>query len=58
MAEQDVCLHLDSIGEVTKEDLLQKSKVRFSYSEAAVRCKIYPVVDGDWNKHFSCVVLM
>uniref|UniRef100_A0AAX7VR10 Ubiquitin carboxyl-terminal hydrolase n=1 Tax=Astatotilapia calliptera TaxID=8154 RepID=A0AAX7VR10_ASTCA len=26
MAEQDVCLHLDSIGEVTKEDLLQKSK--------------------------------
>uniref|UniRef100_A0AAX7SK16 Ubiquitin carboxyl-terminal hydrolase n=1 Tax=Astatotilapia calliptera TaxID=8154 RepID=A0AAX7SK16_ASTCA len=33
MAEQDVCLHLDSIGEVTKEDLLQKSKVRFSYSE-------------------------
>uniref|UniRef100_A0AAX7T407 Ubiquitin carboxyl-terminal hydrolase n=1 Tax=Astatotilapia calliptera TaxID=8154 RepID=A0AAX7T407_ASTCA len=28
MAEQDVCLHLDSIGEVTKEDLLQKSKVK------------------------------
>uniref|UniRef100_A0A3Q1FMD4 Ubiquitin carboxyl-terminal hydrolase n=1 Tax=Acanthochromis polyacanthus TaxID=80966 RepID=A0A3Q1FMD4_9TELE len=26
MAEQDVCPHLDSIGEVTKEDLLQKSK--------------------------------
>uniref|UniRef100_A0A669EFJ7 Ubiquitin carboxyl-terminal hydrolase n=1 Tax=Oreochromis niloticus TaxID=8128 RepID=A0A669EFJ7_ORENI len=33
MAEQDVCPHLDSIGEVTKEDLLQKSKVGFSYSE-------------------------
>uniref|UniRef100_M3ZUK7 Ubiquitin carboxyl-terminal hydrolase n=1 Tax=Xiphophorus maculatus TaxID=8083 RepID=M3ZUK7_XIPMA len=26
MAEPDVCPHLDSIGEVTKEDLLQKSK--------------------------------
>ncbi|XP_051268467.1 ubiquitin carboxyl-terminal hydrolase 20 isoform X1 [Dicentrarchus labrax] len=26
MAEQDLCPHLDSIGEVTKEDLLQKSK--------------------------------
>uniref|UniRef100_A0A3P9B391 Ubiquitin carboxyl-terminal hydrolase n=1 Tax=Maylandia zebra TaxID=106582 RepID=A0A3P9B391_9CICH len=31
MAEQDVCLHLDSIGEVTKEDLLQKSKEILSY---------------------------
>lgn len=29
MAEQDICPHLDSIGEVTKEDLLQKSKVGF-----------------------------
>lgn len=28
MAEQEICPHLDSIGEVTKEDLLQKSKVR------------------------------
>uniref|UniRef100_A0A665TDB2 Ubiquitin carboxyl-terminal hydrolase n=1 Tax=Echeneis naucrates TaxID=173247 RepID=A0A665TDB2_ECHNA len=27
MAEQDICPHLDSIGQVTKEDLLQKSKV-------------------------------
>uniref|UniRef100_A0A4W6BP36 Ubiquitin carboxyl-terminal hydrolase n=1 Tax=Lates calcarifer TaxID=8187 RepID=A0A4W6BP36_LATCA len=27
MAEQDICPHLDSIGEITKEDLLQKSKV-------------------------------
>ncbi|KAF7655235.1 hypothetical protein LDENG_00058900 [Lucifuga dentata] len=26
MADQDICPHLDSIGEVTKEDLLQKSK--------------------------------
>uniref|UniRef100_A0A668AXK7 Ubiquitin carboxyl-terminal hydrolase n=1 Tax=Myripristis murdjan TaxID=586833 RepID=A0A668AXK7_9TELE len=26
MAEQDICPHLDSIGEVTKEELLQKSK--------------------------------
>ncbi|XP_032395943.1 ubiquitin carboxyl-terminal hydrolase 20 isoform X1 [Etheostoma spectabile] len=26
MAEQELCPHLDSIGEVTKEDLLQKSK--------------------------------
>ncbi|KAG7238586.1 hypothetical protein INR49_030660 [Caranx melampygus] len=26
MAEQDICPHLDSIGQVTKEDLLQKSK--------------------------------
>ncbi|XP_075869946.1 ubiquitin carboxyl-terminal hydrolase 20 isoform X2 [Nelusetta ayraudi] len=26
MAEQDACPHLDSTGEVTKEDLLQKSK--------------------------------
>uniref|UniRef100_A0A7N8XRA1 Ubiquitin carboxyl-terminal hydrolase n=1 Tax=Mastacembelus armatus TaxID=205130 RepID=A0A7N8XRA1_9TELE len=26
MAEQDICPHLDCIGEVTKEDLLQKSK--------------------------------
>ncbi|KAM7368784.1 hypothetical protein PAMP_013091 [Pampus punctatissimus] len=26
MAEQDICPHLDTIGEVTKEDLLQKSK--------------------------------
>uniref|UniRef100_A0A3Q2EAE3 Ubiquitin carboxyl-terminal hydrolase n=1 Tax=Cyprinodon variegatus TaxID=28743 RepID=A0A3Q2EAE3_CYPVA len=26
MAEQEVCPHLESIGEVTKEDLLQKSK--------------------------------
>ncbi|XP_034047432.1 ubiquitin carboxyl-terminal hydrolase 20 [Thalassophryne amazonica] len=26
MAEQDICPHLDSIGEVTKEDLLHKSK--------------------------------
>uniref|UniRef100_A0A3P9JHV5 Ubiquitin carboxyl-terminal hydrolase n=1 Tax=Oryzias latipes TaxID=8090 RepID=A0A3P9JHV5_ORYLA len=26
MAEQDVCPHLDSIGEVTKDDLLKKSK--------------------------------
>uniref|UniRef100_A0A8C6NPA1 Ubiquitin carboxyl-terminal hydrolase n=1 Tax=Nothobranchius furzeri TaxID=105023 RepID=A0A8C6NPA1_NOTFU len=26
MAEQDVCPHMDSIGEVTKEDLIQKSK--------------------------------
>ncbi|XP_053266962.1 ubiquitin carboxyl-terminal hydrolase 20 isoform X1 [Pleuronectes platessa] len=26
MAEQDICPHLDSIGEVTKDDLLQKSK--------------------------------
>uniref|UniRef100_A0A672HZN5 Ubiquitin carboxyl-terminal hydrolase n=1 Tax=Salarias fasciatus TaxID=181472 RepID=A0A672HZN5_SALFA len=26
MAEQDACPHLDSIGEVTKEDLIQKSK--------------------------------
>uniref|UniRef100_A0A3Q3GMQ0 Ubiquitin carboxyl-terminal hydrolase n=1 Tax=Labrus bergylta TaxID=56723 RepID=A0A3Q3GMQ0_9LABR len=26
MAEQEMCPHLDSIGEVTKEDLLQKSK--------------------------------
>lgn len=24
----DVCPHLDSIGEVTKEELLQKSKVK------------------------------
>lgn len=30
MAEQDLCPHLDSIGEVTKEDLLQKSKVGFN----------------------------
>lgn len=30
MAE-DICPHLDSIGEVTKEDLLQKSKVGFSF---------------------------
>lgn len=29
MAEQDICPHLDSIGDVTKEDLLQKSKVGF-----------------------------
>lgn len=29
MAEQDACPHLDSTGEVTKEDLLQKSKVGF-----------------------------
>lgn len=29
MAEQDACPHLDSTGEVTKEDLLQKSKVCF-----------------------------
>lgn len=29
MAEQDICPHLDSIGEVTKDDLLQKSKVGF-----------------------------
>lgn len=29
MAEQDICPHLDSTGEVTKEDLLQKSKVGF-----------------------------
>lgn len=29
MAEQELCPHLDSIGEVTKEDLLQKSKVGF-----------------------------
>uniref|UniRef100_A0A8C6LA41 Ubiquitin carboxyl-terminal hydrolase n=1 Tax=Nothobranchius furzeri TaxID=105023 RepID=A0A8C6LA41_NOTFU len=28
MAEQDVCPHMDSIGEVTKEDLIQKSKMR------------------------------
>lgn len=27
MAEQDICPHLDTIGEVTKEDLLQKAKV-------------------------------
>uniref|UniRef100_A0A7N6A1V7 Ubiquitin carboxyl-terminal hydrolase n=1 Tax=Anabas testudineus TaxID=64144 RepID=A0A7N6A1V7_ANATE len=26
MAEQDICPHLDSIGEVTKDDLLQKAK--------------------------------
>ncbi|KAM4634730.1 ubiquitin carboxyl-terminal hydrolase 20 isoform 3-T4 [Polymixia lowei] len=26
MAEQDICPHLDSIGKVTKEELLQKSK--------------------------------
>uniref|UniRef100_A0A673B2E9 Ubiquitin carboxyl-terminal hydrolase n=1 Tax=Sphaeramia orbicularis TaxID=375764 RepID=A0A673B2E9_9TELE len=26
MADQDICPHLDSIGEVTKEDLLHKSK--------------------------------
>ncbi|XP_044189495.1 ubiquitin carboxyl-terminal hydrolase 20 isoform X1 [Thunnus albacares] len=26
MTEQDICPHLDTIGEVTKEDLLQKSK--------------------------------
>uniref|UniRef100_A0A3Q3VTD3 Ubiquitin carboxyl-terminal hydrolase n=1 Tax=Mola mola TaxID=94237 RepID=A0A3Q3VTD3_MOLML len=26
MAEQDICPHLDTIGEVTKEDLLQKAK--------------------------------
>lgn len=32
MAEQDICPHLDSIGEVTKEDLLQKSKVGFHSS--------------------------
>jgi len=29
MAEQELCPHLDSIGEVTKEDLLHKSKVGF-----------------------------
>ena len=29
MADQDICPHLDSIGEVTKEELLQKSKVGF-----------------------------
>lgn len=29
MAEQDTCPHLDSIGEVTKDDLLQKAKVGF-----------------------------
>uniref|UniRef100_A0A7N6C074 Ubiquitin carboxyl-terminal hydrolase n=1 Tax=Anabas testudineus TaxID=64144 RepID=A0A7N6C074_ANATE len=29
MAEQDICPHLDSIGEVTKDDLLQKAKVGF-----------------------------
>ena len=29
MAEQELCPHLDTIGEVTKEDLLQKAKVGF-----------------------------
>uniref|UniRef100_A0A8D3BX67 Ubiquitin carboxyl-terminal hydrolase n=1 Tax=Scophthalmus maximus TaxID=52904 RepID=A0A8D3BX67_SCOMX len=37
MAEQDICPHLDSIGEVTKEDLLQKSK----------RCIIITVMGND-----------
>lgn len=32
MAESDACPHLDSVGEVTKEDLLQKSKVGFFIS--------------------------
>lgn len=27
MAEQDICPHVDSIGEITKEDLLLKAKV-------------------------------
>lgn len=41
MAEQDACPHLDSTGEVTKEDLLQKSKVGFHSfpgSELCQRC--------------------
>lgn len=27
----DLCHHLDSIGEVTKEELIQKSKVRIAF---------------------------
>lgn len=41
MAEQDACPHLDSTGEVTKEDLLQKSKVgshSFPVSKLCQRC--------------------
>lgn len=30
----DLCLHLDSIGEVTKEELIQKSKVRIAFAKA------------------------
>ena len=40
MAEQDVCPHLDSIGEVTKEDLLLKSKVggpQFVFPDVSVQ---------------------
>lgn len=40
MAEQDVCPHLDSIGEVTKEDLLQKSKVGFLSHPVTVMPKL------------------
>lgn len=39
MAEQDVCPHLDSTGEVTKEDLLQKSKVGLIISLIVTKVK-------------------
>uniref|UniRef100_A0A665TNG7 Ubiquitin carboxyl-terminal hydrolase n=1 Tax=Echeneis naucrates TaxID=173247 RepID=A0A665TNG7_ECHNA len=43
MAEQDICPHLDSIGQVTKEDLLQKSKVGF-HSFTKLFCNDCPYV--------------
>ncbi len=29
---EDLCHHLDSIGEITKEELIQKSKVRIDFA--------------------------
>lgn len=54
MAKQDICPHVDSIGEITKEDLLLKAKVCLflPHTDFFADCysKIAPVSD-------TCIVI-
>lgn len=53
MAEQDICPHLDSIGEITKEDLLQKSKVGL---HSFIENVLHNVKDAQCRSSAVCVV--
>uniref|UniRef100_A0A8C6UIT7 Ubiquitin carboxyl-terminal hydrolase n=1 Tax=Neogobius melanostomus TaxID=47308 RepID=A0A8C6UIT7_9GOBI len=55
MAEQDVCPHLDCIGEVTRDDLLQKSKVVVVVVVVVVAqiCGLVYRYDGHCGNYFT-----
>uniref|UniRef100_A0A7N9AN37 Ubiquitin carboxyl-terminal hydrolase n=1 Tax=Mastacembelus armatus TaxID=205130 RepID=A0A7N9AN37_9TELE len=51
MAEQDICPHLDCIGEVTKEDLLQKSKNECPYVGCGESYSDHSTLHAQAKKH-------